>query len=119
LATSSNTDFNSASIISIQAHAFSSVRGKGGPMSRSCLLRSDVNRLVLRNELQGSMLRWPHRASDASPGGPRQCPAPLAELGAVFGNRSKSVLLLVIRYHGGSDVCWEPDETFHALQMGR
>jgi hypothetical protein len=48
-----------------------------------------------------------------------RCPAPLADLGAVFGNRSKNVLLLVIQYHGGSDVCWEPDDSFHVLHTSR
>jgi hypothetical protein len=34
-------------------------------------------------------------------------------------NRSSNVLFVVVRYHGGSDVCWEPDESFHVVRMAR
>jgi hypothetical protein len=45
------------------------------------------------------------------------CPAPLANDGAVWGDRSRRVLLVRVDYHGGSDTCPEPAPTFHVVQL--
>jgi hypothetical protein len=60
----------------------------------------------------------------SKPGGPRcpgceDCPAPLAGLSRAYVDRASRVLLLDISYAGGTDVCWEPDETFHVVRLGR
>jgi hypothetical protein len=47
------------------------------------------------------------------------CPKPRARLAAVYVDRGARVLLLEIAYLGGSDVCWEPDETFHVVRFRR
>jgi hypothetical protein len=57
-------------------------------------------------------------------GGPRcpgceDCPAPLASLSKAYVDRASRVLLLEISYTGGTDLCWEPDETFHVVRLGR
>jgi hypothetical protein len=78
--------------------------------------------LVVRETASGQELlrkdfpRFSVPAGTRCQGCPR-CPAPLADLASAFGNRARNVLLLVIRYHGGSDVCWEPDESFHVLRV--
>jgi hypothetical protein len=45
------------------------------------------------------------------------CPAPLANDGAVWGDRSRRVLLVRIDYQVGSDTCPEPPATFHIVQL--
>jgi hypothetical protein len=62
--------------------------------------------------------------SFSKPAGPRcrgcgDCPAPLAGLSGAHLDRASGVLLLEVSYSGGTDVCWEPDETFHVVRLGR
>jgi hypothetical protein len=77
--------------------------------------------LVIRDVAGREMLRRQMK-SFSLPGGSRcegcpRCPAPLAALEAAYGDRTRHVVVLVIQYHGGTDVCWEPDETFHVLRI--
>jgi hypothetical protein len=58
----------------------------------------------------------------SAPAGPRckgceNCPAPLASLAAVDLDPATGVLLLEIGYDGGTDICWEPDQTFHVVRL--
>ena len=69
--------------------------------------------LVVKDERGVELL---HRAmpSYSKPGGPRckgceDCAPPLTNAQTVYGNRPRGVLLIVAEYHGGTDVCWEPD----------
>ena len=60
----------------------------------------------------------------SAPAGPRckgceDCPAPLASLQAASVDLATGVLLLEIGYDGGTDVCWEPEQTFHVVRFGR
>jgi hypothetical protein len=80
--------------------------------------------LVVQDSASGQELLRKDFPGFSVPAGSRcqgcpRCPAPLADLASAFGNRARTVLLLVIRYHGGSDVCWEPDESFHVLRIAR
>jgi hypothetical protein len=45
------------------------------------------------------------------------CPAPLADLEAAFINEKLRVALVVIRYAGASDICPDPNETYHAVRF--
>jgi hypothetical protein len=45
------------------------------------------------------------------------CPAPFASIESAGVDRAARVLLLQIQYDGGSDVCWEPDSTFHVIRL--
>ena len=45
------------------------------------------------------------------------CPPPLANAAAVYGSRSRNVLVIEIEYRGGTDLCWEPDQTLHAVRL--
>jgi hypothetical protein len=51
----------------------------------------------------------------AKPPGP-QCPKPWASLTDAYGDLELRVAVLFIEYHGGSDVCWEPETTVHAIR---
>jgi hypothetical protein len=58
----------------------------------------------------------------SAPAGPRckgceDCPAPLASLVAANVDPATGILLLEIGYDGGTDVCWEPDQTFHVVRL--
>ena len=60
----------------------------------------------------------------SAPAGPRckgceDCPAPLASLVAADVDLVTGALLLEIGYAGGTDLCWEPDQTFHVVRLGR
>jgi len=60
----------------------------------------------------------------SAPAGPRckgceDCPAPLASLVAADVDPATGILLLEIGYDGGTDVCWEPDQTFHVVRLGK
>jgi hypothetical protein len=59
---------------------------------------------------------WSH------PGGPRcpgcdVCPAPLAILADAWADRLHGVVLVDVSYAGGSDICWEPPDDFHAVEL--
>jgi hypothetical protein len=59
----------------------------------------------------------------SSPAGPRcngceDCPAPLASLVGADVDPATGILLLEIGYEGGTDVCWEPNDTFHVVRLG-
>jgi hypothetical protein len=45
------------------------------------------------------------------------CPAPFASIESAAVDKAARVLLLQIQYDGGSDVCWEPDSTFHVIRL--
>jgi hypothetical protein len=45
------------------------------------------------------------------------CAAAPASLAQVHGSRALRVLLFTVRYHGYGDVCWERDESFHAIRL--
>ncbi len=45
------------------------------------------------------------------------CPAPFASIANAAVDMAARVLLLEIQYDGGSDVCWEPDDSFHAIRL--
>jgi hypothetical protein len=47
------------------------------------------------------------------------CPAPLASVATAAVDRATGILLLEIKYDGGSDVCWEPNEAFHVVRLPR
>ncbi len=72
--------------------------------------------------LVAALLGSPGRAPNAAPAGPRckgceKCPAPLASLAAADVDPATGVLLLEIEYDGGTDRCWEPDQTFHVVRL--
>lgn len=73
-------------------------------------------------EAAGRLLLRRREPSFSLPGGSHckgcvDCPAPLANMSAVFGDRAHRVLFVIVGYHGGTDVCWEPDETFHVIRF--
>jgi hypothetical protein len=45
------------------------------------------------------------------------CPAPFASIANAAVDMAARVLLLEIQYDGGSDVCWEPDDSFHVIRL--
>jgi len=45
------------------------------------------------------------------------CPPPLSNAAAVYGNRSRGVLVIEVEYRGGTDLCWEPDQTLHVVRI--
>jgi len=45
------------------------------------------------------------------------CPAPFASIANAATDMATRVLLLEIQYDGGSDVCWEPDDSFHVIRL--
>ena len=45
------------------------------------------------------------------------CPAPFASLATAAVDRAAGILLLEIKYDGGSDPCPEPSETFHVIRL--
>jgi hypothetical protein len=106
-------------------------RGVGGPV-RARLALGEGLRVSYREPIltvrQGpangrELLRRAERRFSA-PAGPRcsgceNCPAPLASLAAADVDPATGVLLLEIEYHGGTDLCWEPDQTFHVVRFGR
>jgi hypothetical protein len=69
-----------------------------------------------RELLKKAVPRFSFPAGSRCKGCPK-CPAPFADLAAAYGDRALGVLVLVVQYHVGTDVCWEPDETFHVLRL--
>lgn len=104
-------------------------RGGVGAPGRASLASGDGLRVTYREPVlavrDGG--RETHRRSVrgfSKRGGPRcpgceDCPAPLAGLSRAYVDRALRVLLLEISYAGGTDLCWEPDETFHVVRLGR
>ena len=56
-----------------------------------------------------------HRVAPTFSGNTR-CPV-LANTEAAWGHRALGVLLIEVEYRGGTDLCWEPDQTFHAVRL--
>jgi hypothetical protein len=71
----------------------------------------DGRELLRRRATQLSL-----RAGERCPGC-GVCPAPLAGIAEAAVDTAARVLYLVIAYGGGSDVCWEPNETFHVIRL--
>lgn len=46
-----------------------------------------------------------------------ECPPQLATMAGAFVDRASGVLLLVIGYSGGSDICLEREDTFHIIHL--
>jgi hypothetical protein len=46
-----------------------------------------------------------------------RCSAAPATLGMVWGSRADRVLVVMVDYHSFADVCWERDETYHAVRL--
>ncbi len=59
---------------------------------------------------------WSHPAGARCPGCD-VCPAPLAILADAWGDRLHGVLVVEVSFSGGSDVCWEPPNDFHAVEV--
>jgi hypothetical protein len=80
--------------------------------------------LVVHDTVTGvEILRRTERTWSKS-GGPRcpgcgDCPAPLASLTYVGGDRARHVLLVGVGFLGGNDVCWEPSDEFHVVVLPR
>jgi hypothetical protein len=47
------------------------------------------------------------------------CPAPLANLAYVRGDRARRVLLVSVGFQGGTDICWEPSTEAHVVALPR
>ena len=45
------------------------------------------------------------------------CPAALADLSQAWADAEARAALVVIQYGGGTDLCWEPDERYHAIRF--
>ncbi|NUP14448.1 MAG: hypothetical protein HOW73_51115 [Polyangiaceae bacterium] len=45
------------------------------------------------------------------------CPPTIAGLAEAFVEKDARVALLVVTYHFGSDMCWEPDRTYHVFRF--
>ncbi|HEX8789832.1 MAG TPA: hypothetical protein VF765_02690, partial [Polyangiaceae bacterium] len=67
--------------------------------------------LVRKNERT-----WSHPAGARCPGCD-VCPAPLAILDHAWADRLHGVLLVEVSFTGGSDICWEPPDDFHAVEL--
>ena len=80
--------------------------------------------LIVRDAATGAeILRRTERTWSRSGGtrcpGCGFCPAPLANLHSVRGDRSRHVLLVGIGFQGGTDVCWEPSDEAHVVALPR
>lgn len=51
--------------------------------------------------------------------GPNPCgfKKPIIELGSVFGHRALGVLMVTVDYKGGTDLCPEPQTTYHVVRI--
>lgn len=67
--------------------------------------------LVRRNEST-----WSHPAGRPCPGCD-VCPAPLAILDDAWGDRLHGILLVQLSFAGGTDICWEPPDDFHVVEL--
>lgn len=45
------------------------------------------------------------------------CPAPLATIDEAFTDDANDMVLLAIVYGGGSDICWEPADSYHVVAL--
>ncbi len=45
------------------------------------------------------------------------CPAPLASIDEAFTDDARSLVMLSIHYGGGSDICWEPPDSYHVVKL--
>ena len=59
---------------------------------------------------------WSHQAGTRCPGCD-VCPAPLAILADAWTDRLHGVLLAELSFTGGSDICWEPPDDFHVVEL--
>jgi len=59
---------------------------------------------------------WSHPAGTRCPGCD-VCPAPLATLSDAWADRLHGVVLVDVSFSGGSDICWEPPDDFHAVAL--
>jgi hypothetical protein len=59
---------------------------------------------------------WSHPAGTRCPGCD-VCPAPLATLADAWADRLHGVVLVDVSFSGGSDICWEPPDDFHAVAL--
>jgi hypothetical protein len=59
---------------------------------------------------------WSHPAATRCIGC-EVCPAPLAILADAWADRLHGVLLVDLSFTGGSDICWEPPDDFHAVEL--
>jgi len=59
---------------------------------------------------------WSHPAGRPCPGC-EVCPAPLANLEDAWVDRLRGVMLVDVSFSGGSDLCWEPPDDFHAVEL--
>jgi hypothetical protein len=59
---------------------------------------------------------WSHPAAAGCPGC-AVCPPPLANLADAWADRLHGVLLVDLSFSGGSDICWEPPDDFHAVPL--
>jgi hypothetical protein len=59
---------------------------------------------------------WSHPGGARCPGCD-VCPAPLAVLEHAWADRLHGVLLVDLSFAGGSDICWEPPDDFHAVGL--
>jgi hypothetical protein len=78
--------------------------------------------LVVRDAATGRELLRRSVPSWSQPGGPRcrgciDCPRPLGSLEAAWTEPARHVLLVRVGYHGGTDLCWEPSDTFHVVHV--
>jgi hypothetical protein len=78
--------------------------------------------LVVRDAATGAeILRRTERTWSKSGGsrcpGCGYCPAPLANLDDVRGDRTRHVLLVGIAFQGGTDICWEPPDEAHVVVL--
>lgn len=59
---------------------------------------------------------WSHPAGARCPGCD-VCPAPLAILASAWEDRLHGTMLVELTFTGGSDICWEPPDDFHAVEL--
>lgn len=59
---------------------------------------------------------WSHPAGRPCPTC-ETCPAPLASLAGAWSDRMYGVVLVQVSFSGGSDICWEPPDDFHVVEV--
>ena len=50
--------------------------------------------------------------------GPVSCATPLARMAAAYVKPGSGLLVVRVEYRGGTDLCWEPAETWHCVDTG-
>jgi hypothetical protein len=83
-------------------------------------VRYDEPQLIIRVDgqaaLNSKMTAWSDKAKKACPQC-QTCPPADAVLGSIYVDPTTRVGLFIVRYAGGNDTCWEPDETYHGLKF--